>query len=146
MMKNLILVTALAMSTTLFSQSDRHEKIKALKVAHITEQLELSATEAEKFWPIYNASEEKMHAIRRAERKEIIGTVKKNYESLTESEANALIEKSLELKRKELKTYSELVVNLKGVIPSKKIILLRKAEEDFKRKLLERYKSKKNRE
>ena len=142
-MKNLILFILLACSTTLIAQSNRHEKIKALKVAHITEQLNLTTSEAEKFWPIYNASQEKMHDIRVAERKEIHGRVKKDFEGLTEVEANALIEKSLDLKRRELKIYSELVSALKGIIPAKKIILLRTSEEDFKRKLLERYKNKK---
>ena len=145
-MKNLLLLIILASSTAIFAQNSRHEKIRALKVAHITEQLALTTSEAEKFWPIYNASEEKMHDIRKAERKEILGKVKTNFESLTESEANALIEKSLDLKRKELQIYSDLVANLKGIIPSKKIILLRKSEEDFKRKLLERYKNKKGKE
>lgn len=145
-MKNLLLLIILASSITLYSQNSRHDKIKALKVAHITEQLALTTAEAEKFWPIYNASEEKMHDIRRAERKEILGKIKNDFETLTETEANSLIEKSLDLKRKELKIYTELVSNLKGVIPSKKIILLRKSEDDFKRKLLERYKNKKNKE
>ena len=145
-MKNLVILLILASSTTLFSQSNRHEKIKALKVAHITEQLALSTSEAEKFWPIYNIYEEKMHAMRKTERKDIFGKIKTDFETLTEAEANSLIDKSLELKRNELKIYSDLVSNLKGIIPSKKIILLRKSEEDFKRKLLERYKNKKGKE
>ena len=37
----------------------KREKVKALKVAYITEQLELTTDEAQKFWPIYNAFDEK---------------------------------------------------------------------------------------
>ena len=144
-MKKALLLFTLCFTTALFAQG-KHEKIKALKVAHITEQLELTSKEAEGFWPIYNASEEKRHTLRRTERKEIMKKIDDDFNSLTETEATALIEKSLDVKEKELQTYRELVKDLKGVIPPKKIILLRKAEEDFKRQLLERYRNKKGKD
>ena len=132
----------LLLATTLVvAQNDRHKKIKALKVAHITEQLDLTPQEAGNFWPIYNASEEKMEAIRKKERKEIMSKIRNGIESLTDAEANELIDKSIALKRQELELYSQLVVDLKGKLPPKKIILLRKAEDDFKRKLLDRFKN-----
>ena len=141
-MKKALIILTLCFTTALVAQG-RHEKIKALKVAHITEQLNLTTKEAEEFWPIYNASEEKMYALRKMERNEIMKKVKDNFESLTDAEASALVEKSITIKEKELKAYRELVTNLKGVLPPKKIILLRKAEEDFKRQLLERFRKKK---
>lgn len=144
-MKNTVLLFALCFTTALFAQ-ERHAKIKALKVAHITEQLDLTPKEAEGFWPIYNASEEKMEALRTIERREIIGKIKNDFESLTDTEATALIEKTLEVKEKELQTFRALVKDLKGVIPPKKIILLRKAEDDFKRQLLEHFRNKRGRD
>ncbi|RDK86900.1 hypothetical protein [Marinirhabdus gelatinilytica] len=140
-MKKALILLILCFTTALFAQS-KHEKIKALKVAHITKELDLTTKEAEEFWPIYNASEEKLHALRRTERKEIIKKIKDDFESLTNAEATALIEKSITIKEKELETFRQLVKDLKGIIPPKKIILLRKAEEDFKRQLLERFKKK----
>ena len=43
---------------------EKREKIKALKVAFLTEKLALTSDEAQKFWPIYNAFEEKQFEIR----------------------------------------------------------------------------------
>ncbi len=40
------------------------EKIKALKVAFITERLDLSSKEAQLFWPIYNEQGSKMEDLR----------------------------------------------------------------------------------
>jgi len=37
----------------------KKEQIKALKVAYITEELNLNSEEAAKFWPLYNAFEDK---------------------------------------------------------------------------------------
>ncbi len=144
-MKKALILLTLCCTTALFAQG-RHEKIKALKVAHITEQLGLTAKEAQGFWPIYNASEDKMHALRKTERKDIMKKIEDNFATLSEADATALIEKSLDVKEKELEAYRALVKNLKGVIPPKKIILLRKAEEDFKRQLLERYRNKKGKD
>jgi len=141
-MKKALILLTLCFTTTLFAQS-KYEKIKALKVAHITEQLNLTTKEAEGFWPIYNASEEKMNALRKTERHEIMKKIKENFETLTDTEANALIEKSIQVKENELKVFRELTTDLKGVIPPKKIILLRKSEEDFKRQLLDRFRKKK---
>ncbi|QIE60748.1 hypothetical protein G5B37_14645 [Rasiella rasia] len=145
-MKNILFLLLFVATTTMIAQPDRHEKIKAYKVAHITEQLELTSEEATAFWPIYNASEEKMRALRKTERKEIMEKIRSDFETLSDAEANALIDKSIKLKQQELQVYSDLVANLKGKLPPKKIILLRKAEEDFKRKLLDRFKNRRNKD
>ena len=49
-------------------EHNKHERIKALKVSFITEKLELSATEAEKFWPIYNTYDSQIHDLRHEEK------------------------------------------------------------------------------
>ena len=38
-------------------KENKKEKIEALKIAFITQKLELSADEAQKFWPVYNRYE-----------------------------------------------------------------------------------------
>ncbi len=42
----------------------RIEKIQALKIAFITQRLDLTSAEAEKFWPIYNDYEHELNNIR----------------------------------------------------------------------------------
>ena len=142
-MKNIVILI-LFLGFGMTAQNDRHEKIKALKTAFITEQLNLTPSEAQKFWPIYNEHEEKMGALRQIERKEVFKRIKDGLDEISDTEANQLIEKVLDVKTKELNYDKELVKNLRGVVPPKKIIILKKAEEDFKRKLLDRYKNKKN--
>ncbi len=41
------------------------DKIKALKIAFITEKLNLSEKEAQQFWPIYNSYHEDMSNLKR---------------------------------------------------------------------------------
>ncbi|WP_114492153.1 sensor of ECF-type sigma factor [Candidatus Ulvibacter alkanivorans] len=143
-MKNILTLSLFFLSLSLFAQSDRHEKIKALKTAHITDALALTTSEAEKFWPIYNEYDEKMHALRKKERSEIYSVLKEEgVDAMSEAEANALIDKAHAIERKELEYREELIANLRKVISSKKIIKLRKAEEDFKRELLKQYRKRK---
>jgi|TARA_R110002094_G_scaffold209422_2_gene179830 hypothetical protein len=130
-----ILLIALLFTTTFYGQ--QKERIKALKTAHITNALNLTTEEAQKFWPVYNVHEEKLFELRKKERREIFMMLKGDVEGLTDEEANALIEKGINFKTTELEYYKELVANLRGVIPPYKILKLRRAEEEFKRKLLE---------
>ncbi|MFC7357040.1 hypothetical protein ACFQO1_05030 [Jejudonia soesokkakensis] len=142
-MKKIILILSLVMTANLAAQGDKHEKIKALKAAHITEALSLTATEAEKFWPIYNAYEDKMHDLRKAERKEILGPLRnEGLETMTDAQANALIDKALVFKQNDVTYRTEMLNALRKVISPKKVIKLKKAEDDFKKQLLERYRNK----
>ena len=134
-MKNILLI-AFLFTSTVYSQGG--DRIKAFKAAHITNALNLTSAEAEKFWPVYNFHEEKMTSLRRKERKEIFQIIKGDMDGLTENDANVLIEKGIQFKTTELQYFKDLVQNLRGVIPSKKIVKLRKAEQEFKRILLER--------
>lgn len=137
-MKN-ILILFLVISTTALAQ--RGDKIKAYKTAFLTEALELTSAEAEKFWPVYNATEEKLTTLRRQERKEIFEIIKGDFNSLSDAEANAILEKAINLKEKEFLYQKELIQSLKGILPSKKILKLKRAEEEFKRILLNKMKN-----
>ncbi len=55
-MKNilLILVVFVFTTTTVEAQKMNRERIKLLKISYITDAINLTPTEAEKFWPVYN--------------------------------------------------------------------------------------------
>lgn len=152
-MKKLILIM-LVISTSIYAQkpnkgesSDRgpkSEKIKALKVAHISNELDLTSKEAEKFWPIYNEYDNAMMEIRKELRENSKGKFRPDSaENLTDEEANQLIENMLAMKTSELSFQKELVANLKGVIPPTKILKLQHAERTFREKLLKQLKERK---
>ena len=56
----------LLISSFSFSQGfkEKKGKVKALKIAYITEELDLTTEEAQKFWPIYNAFDDKQSELR----------------------------------------------------------------------------------
>lgn len=139
MKKTIYLLLAVLFSSFAFSQGikEKKEKIKALKVAFITEKLSLTSDEAQKFWPIYNAFDEKQFEIRHHKLRKVMDKIEgKGIENIDEKEAQALLNEveSSEDQLHQLK--KKFVIDLQKVLPAKKIILLKKAEEEFNRKLL----------
>jgi hypothetical protein len=137
----------LLISFTFYAQGERmkekREQIKAMKVAFLSTELNLTSNEAEKFWPIYNTYDDKQFELRH---KKLKGSFRKmdddELDKLSEKEATVLLnqiesnEEELFLLRK------KLISNLKDVLPAIKIIKLKKAEENFNRKLLQQYRDK----
>ncbi|HBC03582.1 MAG: sensor of ECF-type sigma factor [Aequorivita sp.] len=140
---NKLVILLFLLAATVQAQDGKHEKIKAWKTAYITEKLSLTSSEAEKFWPIYNKFDEKFHELRKKERTEIFKKLRDGLENLTDAEANELIDKNLSIESSELELRKQMTAELRKVISPKKIISLKKAEDDFKRELLDRYRNSK---
>lgn len=137
MKKTLFLILFSLILLNGYAQERRGEKLKALKVAFITERLDLTPTEAQKFWPIYNAFEDKEIELRRdnfMERRNL------KPEDLSEEDAQKLIDEFIKNENELHQNKQKLVADLQKVLPAKKIILLKKAEDDFKREMLEQFK------
>ena len=139
--KIILVVLVLFSFTTKAQDKDKHEKIKALKIAYLTEQLNLTTKEAENFWPIYNAFEDKKDKIRQQKRSEIFKKLK-NIDELTESEASKLLELDISLNKKTHELEEKLIYDVRKVISAKKTFILLQAENGFKRKLLKQYRQK----
>ena len=127
-------------------QDDRFEELNAMKVAFITNQLNLTSVEAQNFWPIYNKHTKAIDAIRIKQRLELRQN-KKNDEDLTRLKvrlkddiSDKFISSFLKAEAQQLELKKALVNNLKPYISSGKIMQLIKAEHDFKRKMLQELK------
>lgn len=141
MSKKLIPLLVFLISLSAFAQrsSKMNDRIKAQKIAFITEKLDLTSNEAVKFWPIYNAYETKHEKIK-SEDLRAIKVKMRNNPDMSDSEADALLKKLVRAENELHDAKLTLVQELKTAIPSKKIILLRAAEDEFNRALLRRLK------
>jgi len=150
-MKNTKIITVLLLflSITTFAQGgkfrekfqQKKDQVKAMKIAFITSELNLTPDEAAKFWPLFNEFEEKQKAIRQDKIKNYIDR-SQGSEKLTEKEALNLLNQ-METAEEELhQLRKKFVANLKGVLPATKILKLKKAEEEFSKKLLQQYRDK----
>ena len=100
-------------------ESKQQERIKALYVAYVTEQLKLTPDEAQKFWPVHTQFENDMKA------------VKKDLPELPKQQAY------LDVKKK----YQENFNRILGVNRCERFFRM---DGEFKRRLLDRIKNNRN--
>lgn len=137
----LLLVSLSAVSQGRFKQ--KKEQIKALKVAFITDELELTASEAEKFWPLFNAYDAKQAELRHEKMKALMNRLEEGaLDRMSDKEATTFLNQMESTEEEMYANRKKFTANLKNVIPPLKILKLKKAEEDFNRKLLKQYRAK----
>ena len=141
-MKKIIILSSLLLLASLSSFAQKNKRIKAYKVAHITEALALTPEEAERFWPVYNKYEEELHQYRVLDRKKQTKEItdKGGIAQLTEDEATEIIANIANLRAAIQLAEKEKYEALKPILSAKKILMLYRAEQGFKKKLLERLK------
>jgi len=98
---------------------DGQNKMQAMKVAFFTAELDLSADEAQTFWPVYNEYTSKMRSLRKA------GKESQSAENtVANKEAKVALEK-------------EYLTRFKEVLPGDKVDKLFAAEKKWKQELLD---------
>nr|MDQ6889459.1 hypothetical protein [Bacteroidota bacterium] len=91
-MKKIIFILYIFFSSLpgLYAQDDndpRGERVEALKIAFITQKLDLTADEAQKFWPVYNQYENEIRGLQAnnkgdaLENEEQLLNIRKKYKS-----------------------------------------------------------------
>ena len=125
-----------------WSQESKSDKVEALKIAFLTDKLELTSKEAQTFWPLYNEYNSKMEKLRKSKKSDF-DELKNKGENLTDKELETFINEVFNSKQKELDLQKEYYEKYAKVLPIKKVALLYQAENQFKRELLRKIKEKK---
>ncbi len=114
---------------------DRMEKLESAKIAFITQRVDLSPREAEKFWPVYNQFQAEMRVL-----------LKERFSSSgAELPANERIDKQLDVESKIVELKKRYTREFSKVIPADKIVRLFQAEKDFKTELIRELQERKER-
>lgn len=142
-MKQLFIILFLLFSTFIFSQDrdERIERVKALRVAYISDRLDLTPEEAQKFWPVFNQFDDKMDDLHKQKRQLMFKLRPENASNLSEKESAQLMAEDDRIETEIQNNKKQLVKNLQGVIPNQKILMLRQIEIEFKQKLLKQIKN-----
>ena len=133
-MKYILLISTILFSTGLFGQRDegnhreKRERMESMRVAYLTEKMNLSAEDAQVFWPIMNKYEEQYKAMRTGDRKR--GTEESN--DIGEKEAKAMYEQHLANAQKKIDLTKDLVNELEQHLTSVQIMHYLKAEESLR--------------
>jgi hypothetical protein len=117
----------------------KREKIESLKRAYLTDHLELSVAEAEKFWPIYNATDKQKAELRRAmrDKQQVLADVAKS-----EKEAIAAMEVIAQKKKEEADLDLKLFKEVVAVLGVEKAVKLSTSERQFQKEMMKALKDK----
>ena len=136
------------MSFTVMAQppnrGQNKERIKALKIAFITERLDLTEQEAQKFWPVYNAFDDKQAKIKFKEMRELKAQGRQGFETMNDKEASKLLDKIIDADNRLHKNKVDFIKDLKPILSAKKIMLLKSVEDEFNRRMLDEFKKRRH--
>lgn len=146
-LKKLLPILLLFVSFNFYAQGesmkDKKEQIKALKVAFFTTELDFTTNEAERFWPIYNTFDDKQFELRHQKMKTYMRRMNDgSLDKITEKEANTFLAQIEDTEEELFLLRKKFMQNVRTILPAVKIVKLKKAEEDFNRKLLQQYRNK----
>ena len=138
----MVFLFTVAFTNNSFSQRNEkdksrlREKLNSHKIAFLTDKVNLTEDEAEKFWPVYNAYEEEKKAIREDKLVEALNA------DISEKEAEKALNSILEIRARELELDKKYINKFKTVLPASKVVKLIKAEKEFKAKMVGKLKNK----
>ena len=140
-MKNLLFSTLIfLLPITLLAQRPKSEEIESLKIAYFTQKLDLSPDEAKVFWPIYNDMQSEQNALRKERMQKMISFRKVNeIDNLTDAQVQSLITSEFDFKQKDLNLDKKYYSKLKAKLPIKIVGKFYRAQEGFKRELLNKF-------
>lgn len=115
----------------------RSERIERLKRAYISEKLELSVAESEKFWPIYNEYSTRKDNIKKELKQANKKLKAENVDSQTVSSA---IEAITTQRKSEVDNDARFLKESLPVLGAAKTAKLMNLEREFKREMLQRMK------
>ena len=105
----------------------KRSQIEAIKVAFLTDRLNLTPDEAQKFWPVYNSYQREMDGL--------MGQRWRNREANKENPEKALTT-DLALDRRVLDTKMRYQEAFQRVVSAQKVLALYNAEKDFREYLM----------
>lgn len=141
--KRILPFLILLMSVTVFGQGfkEKREQIKQLKVAFITTEVGLTTEEAAKFWPIYNTFDEKQFDLRHRKMRVFQSNMNDGaIDKMSEKEALVFLNQMENTEEELFNLKLKFIADLKPILSPTKILKLKKAEDDFNRKLLRQMK------
>lgn len=113
------------------------DRVEPLKIAFITQKLNLTAEEAQKFWPVYNKFSDDLQKLRSTTKDKLADELSE-LSTMSDADAEKTLQEMINFKVNEAELLKKYAGEFKKVLPIKKVVMLFKAENDFKRELLKK--------
>ncbi|HMT29515.1 MAG TPA: hypothetical protein PKD91_09580 [Bacteroidia bacterium] len=116
---------------------EKREQIEAMKVAFLTRKLDFTPDEAKVFWPVYNQYQDEIEKLRENRHKDM-RAARDEFDTMADKDVEKLVDGEIAFRQAEIDVLKKYNPQFKKVLPMKKVAKLYRAEEDFKRELLQK--------
>ena len=142
-MKNTIATLLLLLPAIVWGQMEhppklspeKRKEIEGMKVAYLTNQMDLTPEEAQVFWPVYNQYRDEMDIHRKEGRKKYKDFKSKRSE-LSDDELVKQMEYKFDHDRQAIAIEEKYFKQFVEILSPQKVLAMMEAEEGFKRELL----------
>jgi len=114
------------------------EKIKAEKISFFTSKLDLTPSEAQAFWPVYNEFEKKRFEIKK-QIHEFERMSEEEFAKLSDAEIEKLTNNYIGSFEKESLLLKEYNKQFLKILPKKKVLMMYRTENEFRSHLIREY-------
>lgn len=108
------------------------DKVRAAEVAYLSEKMNLTPEEGEKFWPVYNNYTQEMQQLIE-ERKQALNATG----PATDAQADQSLKDEFTFREKALAIQEKYKSDFLSVLPAKKVAIFYKAREEFRNKVVD---------
>lgn len=130
---NLILYILFIYNISYAQQNNKEDKMLSIKIAYITEKIELTSKQSEKFWPVYFELEDKLKAINKQ---------KRNFDNLSDEQLKEALMQQFKDEKRKIEIKESYINKFLDIISIRQLYNLYKSEKSFKRELIKRMNNK----
>ncbi|MHB1921419.1 MAG: hypothetical protein ACYCOO_04210 [Chitinophagaceae bacterium] len=112
----------------------RPGRIESLKIAYISQKLDLSPEVAQKFWPIYNSFHHELQALINSRKSSAIVNI--HLATATDEQVSQALQDEFIYEEKVLELRKRYNMEYLKVLPARKVVTLYKAERAFRGQLI----------
>ena len=119
------------------------EQVQVERIAYFTEQIGLTAGEAQLFWPVYNEMDSKRSALFE-ERASIIKKFMDESDGLTDKQIDDQLNRLKAIQQEEMALPAEYDTKFRKALPARKVMKLYVAEMGFRNYLLQKMRNRRD--
>lgn len=132
---SIVLLSSLAYSAIYSQQGQFRERIQEEKIAFFTQKLDLTADEAQNFWPVYNEYTDRKDEINRKMQR-LRFSVNKNASNSSDEDIDNSLKRYVNLENDQHKLFMEYHEKFLNILSPRKVMILYITENQFKQYLL----------
>ena len=124
-----------------YEKNGDFKKFQSMKVAYMTEKINLTPEEAQVFWPVYNEFDKKRYEIHKKSH-DLGKDIHDNFDSYTDKDFRKFLTKMENQDLAELNLAKEYNDKFLKILPARKVVLIDSVEKDFRYKMIREFRGK----